>query len=292
MFNRIGGKTEMDSEKYKRPRRPVLRYHGGKFKIAPWIVSHFPDHQIYAELFGGAGSVLLAKPRSPVEIFNEIDGFVVNLFEVLRDIELSAKLERQLRLTPFARDELKIAQNLDVLDPVEKARRTVVRAFQGHAPGSATTDKNLQLRGIRKGGKAGPATDWQNWPDVIKSLTARLQGVVIESVDALKAIKRHDDKEALFYIDPPYPANIRASKNDYRVEMTDDDHRDLAEALHTVKGMVCLSGYSCDLYDDLFSGWNFVERKTRGQGQKGGSVNRVERLWFNSVATQKLEQAA
>jgi hypothetical protein len=81
--------------------RPALRYHGGKWLLAPWIIEHFPDHKIYVEPYGGGASVLLRKPRSYSEVYNELDGDVVNVFRCLRDH--GPELRRRLTLTPFAR---------------------------------------------------------------------------------------------------------------------------------------------------------------------------------------------
>ena len=64
--------------------RPLLRYFGGKWRLAPWIISHFPPHKTYVEPFGGSASVLLRKPRSNGEIYNDLDNEVFNLFSVLR----------------------------------------------------------------------------------------------------------------------------------------------------------------------------------------------------------------
>ena len=66
------------------PTRPVLRYHGGKFRLAPWILTFFPRHTVYVEPFGGAAPVLLQKERLGAECYNDLDGEVVNLFRVLR----------------------------------------------------------------------------------------------------------------------------------------------------------------------------------------------------------------
>src|SRR3990172_7088785 len=102
------------------PTRPALRYFGGKWRLAPWIVSHFPAHRIYVEPFGGGASVLIRKPRSYGEIYNDIDSHVVNVFRVLRDPQTADELEQLLRLTPFARDEFVLAREPS-LDPVEDA---------------------------------------------------------------------------------------------------------------------------------------------------------------------------
>lgn len=113
--------------------RPILRWHGGKFILAPWIISHLPKHRIYVEPLGGAGSVLLRKPRSYAEVYNDRDGEVVNLFRVAR--ERGDDLRRALELTPFSREEF-VLSYASTDDPIEQARRTVTRSFMGFGSNS------------------------------------------------------------------------------------------------------------------------------------------------------------
>jgi DNA adenine methylase len=84
-------------------KHPLVRYHGSKWRLAPWIISHFPKHIIYVEPFGGSGSVLLRKERSKIEVYNDLDGEIVNLFRVVR--EHGEELSHRIYLTPYARSE-------------------------------------------------------------------------------------------------------------------------------------------------------------------------------------------
>ena len=90
-------------------RHPAIRYHGGKFRLASWIIGHFPEHRCYVEPFGGAASVLLRKKLSEAEVYNGIDGDVVNLFRVLRDPKKSQALIDACALSPYSRAEFQCA---------------------------------------------------------------------------------------------------------------------------------------------------------------------------------------
>lgn len=279
------------------PTRPVLRYHGGKWRLAPWIISHFPPHRVYVEPFGGAASVLMRKPRSYAEVYNDLDGEVVNVFRVLRDPELGAELERRVRLTPFAREEFDLSY-LPSGDLVEQARRTLIRSYMGF--GTTLTRPNRdgtpQRTGFRNNvTRAGttPATDWSGFADVIPSFVDRLGGVVVECVAATEAFSRWDGPDTLFYVDPPYVHSTRTpaaggSHRGYRHELTDDDHRSLADELRRLEGMVVLSGYPCNLYDALYPDWFRVERESRA----GSAARRTEVLWLNPRAAEASDQVA
>lgn len=268
--------------------RPVLRYHGGKWRLAPWIISHFPPHRIYVEPYGGAASVLLRKPRVYAEVYNDLEGEVVNLFRVLRNPGQAAELERQLRLTPYAREEFWAAYE-PTDEPVERARRTITRAFMGFGSASANNKHRTGFRANSNKSGTTPAHDWANYPDHISSLSARLAGVIIEQRPALEITKHHDTPEALHYLDPPYSHTTRyvgaSGSCCYVHEMTDDDHREMAEVVRRLKGMVVLSGYDSPLYQELFGDWEMVSRPAMADGAKP----RTECLWLSPAAARAQE---
>lgn len=264
------------------PPRPVLRYHGGKWNLAKWIISHFPKHRIYCEPFGGAASVLMRKPRSYAEIYNELDPEIVNVFAVLREPSQAKKLEEQLRLTPFARDEFFEAYSFSCAHKVgipmrcvECARKTIIKSFMGFGSNSIQRKSGFRADNNRAG--TTPAHDWKNFADAVPLFCDRLQGVVIERREALRVIQTHDREDCLHYVDPPYNPDTRDAGHDYRHELTQDQHRELADVLHKVKGMVVLSGYNSQLYDDLYADWKKHEQAALADGARP----RIECLWIN-----------
>lgn len=274
------------------PRRPVLRYHGGKFRIAPWIIGFFPPHRIYVEPYGGAGSVLMRKPRCFAEVYNDLDEEVVNVFRVLRDPERARRLAELCLLTPWSRVEFNESyQKTD--DLIEMARRTIVRASMSYGSTSRRQGRSgFRAKAFRRN-QTG-ALDWANWPIEFKSFAERLVGVTIEKRPALEVIAQQDSPETLFYVDPPYPQSTRSSircdgdtERVYAVDMTDDDHRELARMLHSCAGMVVLSGYACDLYDkELYDDWRRFEREVMADAGQ----HRTEILWLNPSCARKQNQ--
>lgn len=263
-------------------KRPVLRWHGGKWKLAPWIIGHFPAHRVYVEPFGGAASVLLRKGRAYAEVYNDLDGGVVGLFRILRDPAQAAELERRLRLTPFARAEFELAYEA-AFDAIDAARQLIVRSFMGFGSNSANPAHTTGFRADSNKSGSTPAHDWTRYPDCVAAFTARLAGVVIERRPALDVIAKHDGPDALHYVDPPYMHATRSRENPYcpkhlyAHEMSDADHAALLEALLRVEGMVVVSGYPAALYDDALKGWHRVEREALADGARP----RTEVLWLN-----------
>ncbi len=270
-------------------KRPALRYHGGKFRLAPRLMEFFPNHRCYVEPFGGGASVLLRKAPSYAEVYNDLDGEVVNFFKVLRDHP--EELRRLCELTPFSRvDFVEAFENID--DPVEQARRTVVRSFFGFGSASVTAHKHSSRIGKPSTGfransnRSGttPAHDWMNFPEQIPLFAERLRWVVIEQKSAFEVMPQHDGLETLFYVDPPYMPETRDRGADYAHELTIEEHAALAEMLISLNGMVVLSGYASESYDRWFKDWQRFEIDAFADG----ALPRVEVVWINAQCAQRL----
>lgn len=277
------------------PTRPVLRWHGGKWRLAPWIIAHMPPHKVYVEPFGGAASVLLRKQRSYGEVYNDLDGEAVNLFKVLRQPEHAAELERLIRLTPFARTEFLEAYE-PTEDLIEQARRLVIRAFMGFGSNAhSSQQKGHRSTGFRSNANRNgttPAQDWQNWPDALSATVERLRGVTIECRDAQIVMAQHDSQETLHYVDPPYLPETRARGNRYdlawrmyRHELSREDHAALLDFLCDLDGMVLLSGYADPLYDERLVDW----KRSTIKAYADGAREREEVLWINPACASALE---
>lgn len=266
------------------PTRPMVRYHGGKWLLAPWIISKMPAHRVYVEPFGGAASVLLRKPRSYAEVYNDLDGEIVNVFRVAR--ERGSELCAALELTPFSRSEFVVAYEQSD-DPLERARRTVFRSFAGFGSAAACGEASGFRSNSNRSGTT-PAHDWRNYPEALVRTIERMQGVVIENRDAAEVMSSHDGSDTLHYIDPPYVHSTRSSKaqgksnrKSYKHEMSDEQHCELSEFLRTLKGMVLLSGYRSVLYDEIYKDWVRVERAAHADGAR----ERIEVLWMNPACS-------
>lgn len=256
-------------------------WYGGKFNHLNWLLPLLPQATHYCEPFGGSAAVLLNREPSPVETYNDIDGEVVNFFRVLRDRQ--EDLIRAIGLTPFSREELRIAveEPIDNLSELERARRFFVRARQvrtGLAQ-TASAGRWAHCKLTSRAGMAGAVSRWLGSVEGLSEIVQRLLRVQIENAPAIEVIQRYDSEETLFYCDPPYPHDSRGDIHAYGYEMTDNDHRELAEVLTNLKGKVALSGYRCELLDKLYKDWNCIESPSK----QCLSVKqpRTEILWTN-----------
>ncbi len=248
----------------------VMKYPGGKWRIAEWIISHLPAHKVYCEPFFGGGGVFFNKEPSYIETINDLNGDIVNLFKVIR--ERPEELAAVLEFTPYARDEYK-ACAAPTTDEIERARRTLVRHHQSFG----TTNSGLNTwRNSQTANSPRCAATWGALPETVMQICKRLKMAQIENVDALVLIERYNDPDTLLYLDPPYLQNTR-KRNIYKCEMTDMQHIELLELVKQSKSKVCLSAYDNELYNEQLKGWYTAEIKT--PAQKG--VPRVEKIYMN-----------
>ncbi len=264
------------------PSRPILRWHGSKWRIAEWVISHFPAHRVYVEPFGGSAGVLLRKPRVVTEVYNDLDGDAVNLFRVIRD--RAGELARAIALTPYAREEYQALYE-PCSDDLERARRFMARSFMGMSSKGAVRKSGFDAR-INPDGYAGRLRSLAELPDEILIAAARLTHVLIENVPAIDLLERYDRADVLIYLDPPYVASTRSHGKLYRHEMTDEDHCRLLARAREARAMVCVSGYHSDLYDRLLSDWRRVETGAYADGGR----ERTEVLWLNRSAVDILDR--
>lgn len=253
--------------------RPLVRYHGGKWRLAPWIISHFPPHRVYTELFGGGASVLLVKERSYAEVYNDLDSSIVGLFTVMRD--RADDLRALCELTPFSREEFTKAYvpcwddpeykgTADQM-PVEQARRVLVRSHMGFGSNAISRKSTGFRNNVTRGGGI-PCHLWSRLTQHFDLIRNRLAGVIIENRCAFDLLKKFDGPDTLHYIDPPYPKQTRSDLfDDYKHELTDAQHAELWDVVGQLRGNVVLSGYDCKLYAERSAllGFTKVEKLAR-----------------------------
>jgi len=261
--------------------KPILKYPGAKWRLAPWIIANMPPHESYLEPYFGSGAVFFNKPPARIETINDIDGEVVNFFKVCRD--RPDELADLLRLTPWAREEREAAYS-PAGDNLERARLFAVRCWQTFGAFPNVSNGWRHTTGKKKDGGPDNPKLWARLPECVKAASARLLEAQIENRPAVEVIEAHNGPEVLIYADPPYIKTTRNTHGDaYTHEMTDSDHEKLLSALTKHEGVVLLSGYENELYNDLLRDWKKITEQT--QAERG--AKRIECLWINPTGQKK-----
>lgn len=237
----------------------------------------------------------MRKTRSPVEIYNDLDDLIVNLFRVLRDPVKAERLRQQMALTPLSRVEMETAWNHPRDgDDVERARKLCVVSSLAFGTVRVGKHGNGAPSGFRcypekaKNTLKKTFSMWAGWPTHIPSFCERLQGVIIESKPAIELIQKWDAPDLLVYADPPYLHETRVTDlEDYGHEMTRTDHVELARCLRSIKGMVVVSGYDSDLYRKIYGGWQTIRMDTHTFSGIAGGSKRTETLWLSPSVSKK-----
>lgn len=257
-------------------------WYGGKYSHLGWLLPLLPWTPVYCEPFGGSAAVLINREPASVEIYNDIDGELVNFFRVLR--QEPEELLRQLTFTPFSREEyaLAISSEGDVSD-LERARRFFVRARQTRTGlgQAASNGRWAHCLLTSRAGMAGAVSRWLGGIEGLGEVAQRIMRVQIEHDDAKAVIKRYASPDTLTYCDPPYDLESRPGGRAYRYEMTKKQHEQLAALLHETEGKVAISGYRSAMMDSLYSDWNRYDAPV--QVIHSSKAKRQESLWTNYI---------
>jgi len=277
----------------------ALDWFGSKKRMAKYILPMIPTrHTCYVEAFGGSAAVLMAKSRSKVEVYNDLDNRLVNFFLVLQDPIKRAAFYEKACLTPHSREILRICANtIDEGTDIERAWKFFVINRQSY---NAHMKRPYWKRNI---------TDQTSGPDrfetalrAVPNMASRLLKVQIECRPAIHVIRDFDRPTTFMYLDPPYVPESRKAGS-YRFEMSENDHQELIDVLTDCKSMVLLSGYENRLYRALeLVGWerkdfdvicSAIGRDENSGGLGQGSLTkeehqRTECLWLNPALHKML----
>ena len=280
-------KNDESSEPTKLP-RGAFGYYGSKQRLSKNIIKYMPPHHCWVELFGGALAMTMAKKPAMIEIANDLDENIVNVFQQMRDNEDA--LIKLIELTPYARAELTRArQTFDEDSDLERARKFLVQAMMsvngvmaGNPGGFSVSDSyTREYREAR-------VNRWCNYPERLKAVARRLRNIRIENKDGIELLAEYSNKPAtLVYIDPPYLADRVWG---YNVEAKDKDfHERLLSQALLCKCMIMISGYKSKTYTKLLEekgGWHRIELNAVTQATNGDRLGREEILWINKIADE------
>jgi DNA adenine methylase len=227
-----------------------LNYYGSKETMARHILALVPaGPSTWVELFCGSAVVTLNKPRHPKEVINDLNGEVINLFEVLRSPR-AGELYAAIELTPFAEAEFRACQAVEMpKDPVERARVFLVASWMGrggHGDAHRSGFRWSKMPAI------APEITWTRLPARLAAVAERLRGVSIRSTDAITLLGNYDSPDCLMFVDPPYPGPVGRR---YAVKMDAAAHDRLAAALAATKARVILTMSEGTVYDSALAGW-------------------------------------
>lgn len=264
--------------------QPILRWPGAKWRIAKWIINHFPSHGVYLEPFFGSGAVFFTKPPSSTETVNDIDDNIINLFKVCRDYPM--EIARKIELTPYSKSEYEFCRKNysdKKCDEIERARRYLVAIWQGFG---GKTYQETSWAHDRTNSVFRPKY-WAELPDRILKIISRLKMAQIENRDALEVIDLYNRKNCLIYADPPYLKSTRRNLH-YECEFASTkEHNEFLDVILRHKGAAIVSSYSNKIYDErliLENGWD--KQSIRVQTNAGRSS--IECLYLNPVCNREI----
>jgi DNA adenine methylase len=280
---------------------PPLKWHGGKDKLARRFIELMPPRcknpnkpspddkgwLHYVEPYAGGLAVLLAQdPEGISEVVNDMNGDLTNFWRVMQREPQFGMMKEFLDCVPVSEPEfLKagpayfVEESADVLRAVNFFIRCR-QSLSGRMKGFAGITRNRTRKGMNE-----QVSAWLNAIEGLPAAHARLMRVLIRDKPAVEIIKSEDGPRTLFFLDPPYLHETRATTTEYgEHEMSESDHRALLNVLGCLKGRFMLSGYRSDLYDERarMHGWNRHDFDVDNKASGGKTKRRMtECLWCN-----------
>ena len=260
-----------------RPDGLLFSYPGSKWRMAKKFQRYYAPHRVFVDVFGGSAALIARQERPAVEVYNDLDFTVYNVFAMIQDVGACKEVLRLLETTTTDREQYTECRRV-LGDPTESSVRRAwaflccgTIGWAAHpALANGWTRNDRQRRDLR------------NLPGKIRWWHERLQNVHVENRPWQEIIDRYDSVDALFVCDPPYlPQVLRGSADQYyQCRMDADAHIELIEKLRTIQGHVLLCGYNHPLYTKLLFHWRrikFFARETMG----GAAGKRQEVVWLD-----------
>lgn len=277
-----------------RSKRPAIKWHGSKWRLAPWIISHLPlyhQHDLFVEAFGGSAAVTLQKPRSRLEVYNDLDLNIYNYFQVLRD--QTQELITAIKYTPYHLKEYALAE-MDQNEPsphlpdLEQARRFYVRSMLSIMGPSVSWRNGFRRQKQVSRGKSGKGAMTSGAISFAKTdhlyiIAERLSGVLYENLPYNTVMGKYNHEDTVMYLDPPYLGSTRSREDHaYQHEMiSDEEHLSFLTLCKWYQGMPLISSYDSELYNDtLLTGSNPWTKVTK-DARINGPNSRIECLYLS-----------
>jgi len=276
--------THTDESLSAKPAKAPFGYYGAKLRIARKVIDLLPPHHAWVEGFCGSAAITLAKSPVPIEVINDADGEIVNLFTQLRNN--SKRLCRAVALTPYSRAEFEIARRRESgLSQLERARRFLVATMMTVNGVSGSLRSGFSFSpSYARGNKEARVCRWYNLPERLEAVVERLRGVRVENRDACEIVQMfHDRPATLIYLDPPY---FIRREHKYSIDANNVEfHSNLLDLCQKSRSMILISGYETDLYNKQLTrknGWTRRRIETHTRDTTGKDFARTEVLWMNA----------
>ncbi|MCG9113300.1 DNA adenine methylase [Laribacter hongkongensis] len=221
---------------------PIVPWLGGKRRLAKHLLPRFPEHDCYVEPFAGGAALYFLRPEpARVEVLNDLNGELVNLYRVVQ--HHLEEFVRQFKWAISSRQVFKWQQGVNpaTLTDIQRAARFYYLQYHafggkthGQTFGTATTGRAINLCRIEES---------------LSAAHLRLAGTYVENQPWQDVMRRYDRSHTFFYCDPPYWQTAG-----YGVGFGLEQYQALAEFMRGCQGKVMVSVNDHQAMRDVFAG--------------------------------------